>query len=389
MSTDATDAPAGAPSEEVAAGAALVPHDAVRDVVAGLEVAPAYDRINPRQLQLLKQMSPNVSEAELAMGLELAFAYQLDPYAREVWFVKSRPRDGREGRLLIMVGRDGIRKIVQRNGLDMDCDVVHQNDVFSVKRAPDRSRVVTHEYGAPADRGPIVGAWAEVWERATGIQRGFFYAPIDEFDPRDTSGHSPWSKQRSVMIMAAAERQAGRQATPLGGLLVEGEDDVVDSTATEVPRQALAEALDPHDAFWQAMPHAGRVIGLLRRASAMGHGLGDVAAAQMALGGQDEDVVAAWCDRVEQELDDVEAAEDRRSATSIVQEEADSIDAAEAEATLEDLHERANAIIDELAEAQEVSPDRVPELEGELERVTHAIENRQAEAGGQASLLGE
>lgn len=36
------------------------------------------------------------------------------------------------------------------------------------------------------------------------------------------------------MILGAAERQAARQATPLGGLLVAGEDEVINGSAVEI-----------------------------------------------------------------------------------------------------------------------------------------------------------
>ncbi len=95
-----------------------------------LQRAPVIDRLNKRQLELLQKLSPNVSPAELAQGLELAVAYQLDPYAREIWFLKSRGRNGGEGKLLIMVGKPGLRKIAQRNQLEVLSDVVCERDEF-------------------------------------------------------------------------------------------------------------------------------------------------------------------------------------------------------------------------------------------------------------------
>lgn len=296
-----TEAPTAQAAPEQAADLA---QEKATDVVPGtsaafaLERRPAIDSVPERMVKLLEAKSPNLSYAELSQALELAVAYQLDPFANEIWFTKSRGRNGGEGRLLIMVGRDGLRKIAQRNGLEVDGDVVRANDTFEVKRGPDRRRVVEHTYvGGHGDRGPIIGAWAECWERKSGTQRGFFYAPVDEYKPADADARSVWSKQVSVMVLAAAERQAVRQATPLGGLLIEGEDVLVDERTGGAELQPGAE--QPFDGY----PLEGEIEAVLDAARERGHvGLSSVAAAQMALQGQDEDRVREWVEGAWQEL---------------------------------------------------------------------------------------
>jgi hypothetical protein len=199
---------------------------------------PVIDRIisapdGARTLELIKStVAPNCSDAEVGHFLELCAAYGLDPFAREAWCAKGKPKDGQSGKLLIMVGRDGLRKIAQRNGLHLDGDVVRENDDFAVKRTADGDRSIEHSYGKPQDRGPIVGAWAECREGGPlGRPMGYFYAPIGEYKPSNVSAYSPWSKQEGVMCLAAAERQAVRQATPLGGLMAVGEDESANAAA--------------------------------------------------------------------------------------------------------------------------------------------------------------
>ncbi len=194
---------------------------------------PIIDQIDARTLDLIqKQIAPGCTAGEVAHFLELSAHYDLDPFAHEAWIAKGR---GDDGRLLIMVGRDGLRKIAQRNGLEVDGDVVHERDVFRVIREPvTRQRSVEHRYEegfveaevAETSRGRIKGAWCEVWDKETGEQRGFFYAQMSEYRPTSEKKlkYSPWGSQESVMILAAAERQALRQATPLSGLLAVGED---------------------------------------------------------------------------------------------------------------------------------------------------------------------
>lgn len=217
-------------------GTEVVPHTFGR-----LQHEPIIDRIAPRTLELIqRQVAPGCTTAEVGHFLELCANYDLDPFAKEAWCAKNKGGD----KLLIMVGRDGLRKIAHRQGLHIDGDVVREKDELTVTRTPDGNRTIAHSYGNPAERGKVIGAWAEVREgRPSGRPMGYFYAPLDEYRPSNASAYSPWSKQIGVMILAAAERQAIRQATPLGGLIAEGEDEVVfdyEATAEEAPVVAKA-----------------------------------------------------------------------------------------------------------------------------------------------------
>jgi hypothetical protein len=78
---------------------------------------PIIDRIDPRQLDLIKRTvaiaegAQAITNAELGHFLELCAVYGLDPFAREAWIAKSK-----SGKLLIMVGRDGLRKVAKGEG---------------------------------------------------------------------------------------------------------------------------------------------------------------------------------------------------------------------------------------------------------------------------------
>lgn len=203
---------------------------------AGELSAPlAIAGIDRKRWDLVKAtVAKGASDQEVAMFLELAAKYDLDPFAKEIWCAKGSSSDGDGGRLLIMVGRDGLRKIAQRNNIHIDGDVVHSTDTFLVHRTADGNRTVEHSWSGPADRGEIIGAWAECREGGPeGRPLGFFYAAMSEYKPTNEKKlkYSPWGTQESVMILAAAERQALRQATPLSGLLVEGEGEINDERA--------------------------------------------------------------------------------------------------------------------------------------------------------------
>jgi hypothetical protein len=94
-------------SENVAAqdnGAALVPV-ALEEQLDRLKSQPIIDTIDARTLALIKaQVAPGCSEAQVGHFLELTAHYGLDPFAREAWCAISKT-----GKLLIMVGRDGVR----------------------------------------------------------------------------------------------------------------------------------------------------------------------------------------------------------------------------------------------------------------------------------------
>jgi hypothetical protein len=243
-----------------------------------------------QRLKLIKQtVAPGCSDAEVGHFLELCVAYGLDPFAREAWCTKNK--DG--SKLLIMVGRDGLRKIVQRNGCEMEGDVVHEKDVFTYARLKDDAgrpfHEVTHEVDG-FDRGPILGSWARVYERTTNMERGWFVAPIGEYMPANVSSYSPWSKQESVMILGAAERQAARQATPLGGLLVAGEDDVINGTAVEIG----AGEGDGSEPGWDLPPElVEEVEAMLATCETFGHPL-DRGSTQLRLNGQTPEFVQAF-----------------------------------------------------------------------------------------------
>jgi hypothetical protein len=255
---------------------------------------PVIDRIlstpdGQQTLALIKAtVAPGCTDAEVGHFLELCAAYGLDPFAREAWCAKGKGKNGEPGKLLIMVGRDGLRKIATRNGIHVDGDVVRKNDTLLVSRSSDGNRSVEHAWSAPAERGEIIGAWAECREGGPlGRPLGFFYAPLGEYKPTNVSAYSPWSKQEGVMILAAAERQAIRQATPLGGLLAIGEDDSANAQAT-----IGSGTGDGSEPGWHGLSIA-TVAAVERAIEAAGL---DRATVQMMLNGQPIEAVEKWLD---------------------------------------------------------------------------------------------
>ena len=113
----------------------IVPHE----VADSLNRRPIIETIEAQRLALLKaEVAPKASPGEVGVFLEIAARYDLDPFAKEIWCA------GEPGKIMIMVGRDGLRKIAHRAGLRFDGDVVRERDYFKVTRNPDRTRSVAH-----------------------------------------------------------------------------------------------------------------------------------------------------------------------------------------------------------------------------------------------------
>jgi phage recombination protein Bet len=329
--------------------------------------APIIDEVDKRRLDLIrKTVAKGCTDAEIASFLELAARYDLDPFAHEIWCAKDKG-----GRLLLMVGRDGLRKIALRQGLYIDGDVVRAKDEFAVRRT-EHGRVVHHAYGLPEERGEIVGAWCDVTDTA-GRSVGYFYAPLSEYKPRNASEYSPWSKQTSTMILAAAERQALRQATPLGGLLAEGEDE-------SARAQLTTGQGDGSEPGWgdTSVESAAAVEAIIARAQALGHaGLSDRATAQMTLSGQPDSVVAMWCERAGRELDEFEGKQ------------TESWSAAGEPQSPEALREQLGQVLDRIAAEEEAGADEavMADLYAEQERLERLLGDEPGDEGQETMPL--
>jgi RecT family len=276
--------------------------------------------VHPDRIKLLQgTVAKGASDADVVRLVELATRYDLDPLAGEVSLIRNRSRgkDGQEGDagVSLMVRRDGLRKIAERNGLRIDGDVVRQGDAFTVTRQADRSRSIKHTYtefveegreahvpegdaAALSARGPVVGAWAECYEEETGTQRGFFFAPLSEYKPTDprTLQETPWGTQESALILSAAERQSVRQATPLSGMMVEGEMDLNSERTAGLP----AEDPQARDVIERAVREvvseewAQKLIPPILRVNELLPNTWLPSAIQMQFGGQSAEALEGW-----------------------------------------------------------------------------------------------
>lgn len=201
---------------------------AVRD--ADTQVAPrrmgalsAIQQMNPRELATLKAtVAIGATDEELALFLELANRYQLDPFLKEIWCVcdvKNGKRN-HDKPAMIMSGRDGYLAHANRSPLfdGIESAAVHEHDSF--RRNADGS--IEHTYGTE-DRGKVIGAYALVW-RKDRTRPAYFFAPWADYGSRNAgSSWSPWSKYPTAMIVKVAESMALKRAFSISGLVTQEE----------------------------------------------------------------------------------------------------------------------------------------------------------------------
>lgn len=217
----------------------------------------AREDFSEKQIELIRQtVAKDCNTPELYMFLELCAKYELDPFAREIYAAKMGNKNGETGNVVMIIGRDGLLAIANRSGefLGIEGDVVCEKDTFRKKAG---EPLPVHEY-TQNDRGAIVGAWAVAYRNLR--QPTYFFAPYKEYVPTSEAKlkFSPWSSQKSAMILKCAESMALRKAFSISGVV--GEEEMarnraalVDGAAAGAGASASAEVEwgdDPVLASW-------------------------------------------------------------------------------------------------------------------------------------------
>lgn len=210
----------------------------------------AIQQMQPRELATLKAtVAIGATDEELALFLELADRYQLDPFLKEIWCVcdVKNGRRNPDKPAMIMTGRDGYLAVAHRSPLfdGIESAAVHQNDTF--RRLPDGS--IEHTYGTE-NRGSIIGAYALVW-RKDRSRPSYFFAPWADYGARNTSSpYSAWSKYPSAMIVKVAEAMALKRAFSISGLVTQ-EEMGADHEASVTVGEPEAAPTGPE--LWEAL----------------------------------------------------------------------------------------------------------------------------------------
>ena len=174
------------------------------------EILAEYDR---SMIETIKStVAKNASDEELMMYLTLASRYDLDPFKKEIWFLKYKGNDPQ-----IFTSRDGFLKIAKRDKefKQIQSQAIYENDEFEIgQEFVDGVFEITsfkHKFGAK-DRGKILGAYCII-EYHT-LKPLVTYVSYDEYkQPTQT-----WKKNGSSMIRKVAEKECCRLSAGVSGL---------------------------------------------------------------------------------------------------------------------------------------------------------------------------
>ena len=153
------------------------------------------------------------TDAELEMFLALASRYDLDPFSKEIWFLKYKGKDPQ-----IFTSRDGFVKIAKRDPdfKQIRSHAVCENDEFKLghKINEEGELVISsfeHEFSAK-ERGKVIGAWCSITYNTK--------KPLITYvDYKEYASNTPiWKKNASAMIRKVSEKEACRLSAGVSGL---------------------------------------------------------------------------------------------------------------------------------------------------------------------------
>lgn len=187
------------------------------------------------QIALIKNtIAKGATDDELKLFTSIAQKYGLDPFIKEIWFIKQAKKekdktgnwnykklpngdiDYSGADTLIYTSRDGYLKIAQRdedNFVGIISFAVCEGDVFEVDA---ENYKVTHKFGAK--RGKIIGAWAKVDHKKR--KPVIVFAPFSEYY---TEKSTTWKQYPTAMIIKIAEVLALKRQFGISGLVTKEE----------------------------------------------------------------------------------------------------------------------------------------------------------------------
>lgn len=209
----------------------------------------AISNFSQEQRELLKNtVAQGATDLELQMFLELARAKGLDPFKKEVWFIKGKSytdKSGRnvEGRVQIMTGVDGFFAIANTNPA---------YDGIEHAYGPDQ-KIELNASKAPGVKHIIAPEWVEAVvhrkDRKIPERRRAYWREFSQDLVTYNGNLSLWAQKPTLMLEKCADAIALRKAFPqeLGDFRAPEEmprefsaDDEERKTAAEVESQQRA-----------------------------------------------------------------------------------------------------------------------------------------------------
>ena len=179
-------------------------------------------------------VAKNATDEELYMFLKLAQQYGLDPFKKELLFIKFGNKDPQ-----IFTSRDGFVKIAKQDQdfKQINSFAVYENDEFELEQQMTINGLeissFKHKFNAK-DRGSVIGAYCVIEYHTK--KPLITYCDYNEYKQ---SGTSTWKKNASAMIRKVAEKEACRLSAGISGLHIPeemGDEYNVDSTEEDLKK---------------------------------------------------------------------------------------------------------------------------------------------------------
>lgn len=174
-------------------------------------VTASYDA---EMLQTIKStVAKNSTDEELYMFMKLASEYGLDPFRKEIWFIKYGNKEPQ-----IFTSRDGMVKIAKQEPdfKQIISFAVYENDDFELEQQMTMNGLeitsFKHKFKA-IERGEVVGAYCVIEYHTK--KPLITYCDYNEYKQ---GGSSTWKKNASAMIRKVAEKECCRLSAGISGL---------------------------------------------------------------------------------------------------------------------------------------------------------------------------
>lgn len=160
---------------------------------------------------LINTVAKGATNDEFIMFMHLADKWGLDPFAKEIWFIKYQNNPP-----IIMTSIAGYYKIANDYPTfdNVVCQEIKEGDIYQM----DSNGNVTFTMGAT--RGKLIGAYASVFRKDRNRPTTAF-VELTEY----STGKNLWASKPSTMIKKVAESVALRKAFNFSGLYTQEEMD--------------------------------------------------------------------------------------------------------------------------------------------------------------------
>lgn len=200
----------------------------------------AIDFNSPEIIQTLKNtVAQGATDAEFAMFLQFCKATGLNPFKKEIWFIKGKGYTNNrgewiEGKVQMMTGINGFHSIANAHPLydGIEVGFIDPQGEFKTQAYP---------------KNDYIGAWCRVYrkDRRVPVEA---VAMLSEYDKSKPEKESVWKTMKRVMITKCAESVGLRKAfsQELNGLYT-AEEMPLEYSVEQEPAKAKTPIVIPAD----------------------------------------------------------------------------------------------------------------------------------------------